>query len=59
VTEELKRATWRYADDHADADGVVDTPIQGVRMMRVHAPIGPMRAMYKPVLCLVFKAPSR
>jgi AraC-like DNA-binding protein len=53
--EALKRAAWRYADDHADADGLVATPVEDVRMMRVRAPTGPMRAMYKPVLCLVLQ----
>jgi len=53
--EALKRAAWRYADDHADADGLVATPVEDVRMMRVRAPSGPMRAMYKPVLCLVLQ----
>ena len=56
--EALKRAAWRYADDHADADGLVATPVEDVRMMRVRAPTGPMRAMYKPVLCWSSKAPS-
>ncbi len=53
--ETLKRAIWRYADGHANADGFVATPIQGVGMMRVYAPTGLIHSLYKPVLCLVLQ----
>ncbi|MBC7802081.1 MAG: AraC family transcriptional regulator, partial [Gemmatimonadaceae bacterium] len=53
MTEDLKRAVWRYADGHPD--GLVETPIPGIQLMRVHAPSGLMRSMYHPVLCLVLQ----
>lgn len=53
MVEALKLAIRRYADIHADADGRVATPIEGVGMMRAYAPTGVMRAMYKPLLCMV------
>lgn len=55
MAEALKQAIWRYADAYADADGMVATSIEGVRMMRVHAPTGIIRAMCKPLLCLVLQ----
>ena len=53
MTECLKRAIRQYADMHADANGLVATPIEGVGMMRAYAPTGLMRSLYKPLLCLV------
>ncbi len=55
MAETLKQVVWRYADAHANFEGIAATPIQGVSMMRVHAPTGLMKAMYKPVLCLVLQ----
>ena len=53
MAEALKRAVWRYADQHAYDDGMVATSIPGVRMMRVYAPTGVIRTLYKPLVCLV------
>jgi AraC-like DNA-binding protein len=53
MTELLKGAILRYGDIHANADGLVATPIEGVTLMRAYAPTGLMHAIYKPVLCLV------
>ncbi|MDH5824672.1 AraC family transcriptional regulator [Luteimonas sp. RD2P54] len=53
--EALKQAVLRYADGHADADGIVRTPVPGLRMMRVHAPTGPMRSVYRPLVCLILQ----
>jgi AraC-type transcriptional regulator N-terminus len=55
MTELLKGAIQRYADTHANADGLVATPIEGVTLMRAYAPTGLMHAIYKPVLCLVLR----
>lgn len=55
MIEALKQAVWRYADQHADPAGVVATPLDGVGMMRVHAPSGLARGLYKPLLCLVLQ----
>jgi len=53
--EALKQAIRTYADQHANEDGLASTPIPGVRMMRAYAPTGPMRSIYKPLVCLVLQ----
>ena len=53
--DDLKQAIIRYANLHANADGLAVTPIPGLRMMCAHAPIGPMRSIYKPLVCLVLQ----
>ncbi len=53
--EALKQAIRIYADQHANEDGLAATPIPGVRMMRAYAPTGPMRSIYKPLICLVLQ----
>lgn len=53
MTELLKRAIRHYADSHANADGLVTSPLEGVTMMRVYAPTGLIHAIYKPALCLI------
>jgi AraC-like DNA-binding protein len=53
--DDLKWAIIRYANLHADADGLAVTPIPGLRMMCVPAPSGPMRSIYKPLICLVLQ----
>jgi AraC-like DNA-binding protein len=53
--EALKQAIRTYADQHANEDGLASTPIPGVRMMRAYAPTGPMRSIYKPLICLVLQ----
>jgi hypothetical protein len=47
--DDLKQAIIRYANLHANADGLAVTPIPGLRMMCVRAPSGPMRSIYKPL----------
>jgi AraC-like DNA-binding protein len=53
--EALKQAIRIYADQHANEDGLATTPITGVRMMRRYGPTGPMRSVYKPLICLVLQ----
>ena len=53
--EALKQAMRLYADQNANADGLATTPIPGVRMMRAYGPTGPMRSIYKPLICLVLQ----
>lgn len=55
MTEALKRAVWRYADSHADADGFAATPIPGLSMMRHYAPNRIIHVIYRPLLCLVLQ----
>jgi AraC-like DNA-binding protein len=55
MLEDLKRAVWRYADAHANADGVAIPPMPGMGMMRAYAPTPMMKSMYRPVLCLVLQ----
>jgi AraC-like DNA-binding protein len=51
----LKKAVHRYADLHADADGLVTSPVKGLRMMRLYKPSGPIRSMYRPLVCLILQ----
>ena len=53
MTADLTTAIRTYARAHANADGLVQTPLPGVTFMCVHAPSGLMHALYKPVLCLM------
>ncbi|NZA27194.1 AraC family transcriptional regulator [Luteimonas sp. SJ-92] len=53
--EALKQAVFRHADAHADADGIVRTPVPGLRMMCARAPRGPMRSLYRPLVCLILQ----
>jgi AraC-like DNA-binding protein len=53
--EALKRAIVRYAQQHANADGLAVTPVPGLRMMCARAPTGPIRSIYKPLVCLVLQ----
>jgi AraC-like DNA-binding protein len=55
LAEALKRAVRSYADRHCDAEGFAIPPVPGLRMLRVYAPGGPMRAIYKPLVCLVLQ----
>jgi len=38
---------------HAPGDGIYDTPIPGVSLLRASAPTMPMPVLYEPTLCLV------
>jgi AraC-like DNA-binding protein len=51
----LKRAVREYADRHANSDGLATTPIPGLRMMRTYRPGGPIRSMYRPLVCLILQ----
>lgn len=51
----LSTAVRMYADRHANDEGLAVTPIPGLRMMRVYEPGGPMRSMYRPLICLVLQ----
>ncbi|HEY0683007.1 MAG TPA: AraC family transcriptional regulator [Steroidobacter sp.] len=55
VLERLKESVRRYADQHSNADGLAITPVPGLRMMRVYKPSGPIRSMYRPLVCLVLQ----
>lgn len=51
----LRDAVASYAERRANADGLTLTDVEGLRMMRVHAPSGPMRSLYTPLVCLVLQ----
>ena len=51
----LKRAVCAYAARHANRDGLAIAPVQGLRMMCVHAPQGALHSIYKPLVCLVLQ----
>jgi AraC-like DNA-binding protein len=51
----LKRAVVRYADMNANYDGLALTPVEGLRMMCMKRPAGPMHSIYKPLICLILQ----
>jgi AraC-like DNA-binding protein len=51
----LLDAVRRYAEVHADANGVAQTPIQGLTAVRVTAPSGLVYAISRPLVCLVLQ----
>ena len=55
MTETLLQIVSRYAEAHAEVDGRAKTPIAGVTVMRLLAPVHPFKALYKPSLCLVLQ----
>ena len=55
VLESLREAVRSYAYAHANADGLAYPPIAGLRMMCRYQPSGPMRSMYRPLVCLILQ----
>ncbi len=55
MIQDLCGAVRRYADAHADKDGLAATPLQGVGMMRAYAPTGMVKMIYKPLVCLILQ----
>lgn len=51
----LLDAVRRYADAHADTDGVAQTPIPGLMIVRATEPSGLVYAISKPLVCLVMQ----
>jgi AraC-like DNA-binding protein len=49
----LLNAVRRYAETHADADGLAQTPIPGLALVRAITPSGLLHAVSKPLVCLV------
>lgn len=55
MTEALKHAIARYAELHANSDGVAVTPIPGLSVKCSRAPVGPVSWICKPQVCLVLQ----
>ncbi len=55
MIDELRTRLLKFADTHAEPSGFAGTPIDGVHIMRRFEPIGKIRAVYRPVLCLVLQ----
>jgi len=55
----LLQAVARYAALHANADGVAQTPFEGLRMMRAQRPAGPLHSVYRPLVCFVLQGTKR
>ncbi|WP_121115517.1 AraC family transcriptional regulator [Croceibacterium ferulae] len=55
TSEQLQAAVLHHAAHGADADGVVLTCVPGLRMMRACHQQGPMRSIYRPLICLVLQ----
>src|SRR3982751_6779483 len=51
----LLDAIRRYAEVHADANGVAQTPIPGLTTVRVIAPSGLVYAISRPLVCVVLQ----
>lgn len=51
----LKQAVRSYAERHANPDGLSLPPVPSLRMMCAYAPSGPMRSIYRPLVCLVLQ----
>jgi len=49
----LLKAVSGYAEAHANADGLAQTPIEGLVLVRATAPSGLVHAVSKPLVCLV------
>lgn len=50
---DLLLAVSRYADAHADANGIAQTPIAGLMTVRATAPSGLLHDISRPLVCLV------
>ena len=52
---DLLNAACRYAETHADGNGIAVTPIPGLAIVRATAPSGLLHAIMKPLVCLVLQ----
>ncbi len=59
MTHTLLEAAKRYAQAHADADGVAVTPISGVTVVRQTSPSALQYAVSKPLVALVLQGAKR
>jgi AraC-like DNA-binding protein len=57
--EELKQAVRTYAGAHANGDGLALTPVPGLRMMCLGAPVGDLHSVYRPLVCLILQGAKR
>ena len=53
MTDTLREAVGRYAEAHENANGLAETPIPGLAMVRSTAPGGLVHAILRPLVCLV------
>jgi AraC-like DNA-binding protein len=53
--ESLKKAVIAYAGRHANGDGLVLTPVPGLRMMFVESAQGALHSVYRPLVCLILQ----
>src|SRR3546814_1651110 len=49
----LLSAVSRYADAHADENGIAPTPVPGLLTVRATAPSGLQHDILRPLICLV------
>lgn len=55
----LKQAVRTYGRRHANRDGLVITPLPGLRIMCVEAPAGDLHSVYRPLVCFVLQGAKR
>lgn len=53
--QKLIEAARLHARENADADGLVATPVPGLRMMCVDSPRGKLHSVYRPLVCLILQ----
>ena len=58
MTDQLLDDAQRYADAHADRDGVAATPVDGLVILRETAPTMLHHAISKPLVALVLQGAS-
>ncbi|WP_424812940.1 AraC family transcriptional regulator N-terminal domain-containing protein [Roseococcus sp. YIM B11640] len=59
MSQTLLDAAQRYAEAHADADGVAVTPFSGVAIVRQNSPSALQYAISKPLVALVLQGAKR
>lgn len=55
MSDAVRRAVMRYAQTFADAEGLAQTPIAGLSLMRQDAPGRIMHDVYRPLICVVLQ----
>jgi AraC-like DNA-binding protein len=55
MSETLLNTIRRYVDAHGDTDGLAQTPVPGLTVIRVAEPGGLIHAIFHPLVCLVLQ----
>lgn len=55
MTDTLLNAVRRFVDAHGNADGIAQTPVPGLTVIRITEPSGLVHAIFQPLVCLVLQ----